>query len=337
MDRVVKNWFEKTKNVLFSVVILGFALSFVLAACKSDTDELPQEEQPDIVQRQLNSEKIFALAVFRVFDSINKSGSYVSLKSSSLNMARVKNTSNIKYDFDFVEVYDAYRFIAPKIDFPFLNEICGDGEIEIFLTPFTTFLSDENDNLKPFIGDTLVVFRGELGIYSCMLNSGSYSHGIYEMVFSSHKYFGKDAIKKDFTPPIYEFSVKMESSLAITSLGCKMMIDNDGNPTNESFQWTVLEGGDFVSAKHLFSPDELTVFSETVQQCTIISVGKDYFRVSGEHNLEIVYFDNYTLFFAGKDMAQSTDFSVGDIITVTFDKLYDRHNPKVTIANKIEN
>ena len=341
MVRVVKNRFEKARSAFFSVVILGFALSFILAACNSNPDELPPEEKPEekleeptIVQRQLGSEQIFALAVFRVFDGNGKSSSGVSFKSSSQNITRF-NTSSIKYDFDFVEVYDAFRFFAPKIDFPFLNEICGDDEIEVFLTPFTTWVYDERENLEPFISDTLIVFRGELGIYSCMLNSGSSEPGLYEMVFSSHKRFGKDAIEKDFTPPVYEFSLKMENSFTLYSLGCKVMIDKDGNFTNQSFQWTTVQGGDFVSSNHLFSPDELTLLPETSQLCTITGIGADYFLVSGEHNLEVVHFDEHTLFFAGKDAAKSTDFAVNDVITVTFYKLYDRHNPKIAFANKI--
>ena len=323
----------------FRPIILVFALSFILTACKSDTDELaPPEEQPEestFAQRQLNSEHIFALAVFRVFDDNGISGSGVSLKGSSQNMTRF-NTSNIKYDFDFVEVYGAFRFFAPKIEFPLLNEICGDAEIEVFLTPFTTWVYDEQENLQPFISDTLIVFRGELGIYSCMLNGGSSAPGLYELVFSSHKRFGKDAIEKDFTPPIYEFSIKMENNFTVTSLGCRELIDKDDNLTNQPFEWTVLQGGEFVDTKHLFSPDELTFLPETSLQCTITSIDADCFLVNGEHNLKIVYFDEYTLFFAGEKEAKSSDFAISDVIIVTYDKMYDRYNPKVVFANKIE-
>lgn len=330
-------------------VAMVFALSFILTTCKSDADELPVDtvELPS-VQRRLESERLVALAVCRVFDS-----KAVTLKSSSLDMKQAtslsitrlnedEQTPKIRYAFDFVEINDAARFVAQGVDFPFLNEVCGNGVIEVFLTTFNTYVyADETkdvNNLQPFINDGLIVFRGEWGIYSCMDNSGSWRYDdMGNMVsclieYSSHKRFGENAVEKDFTPPLYQFFVKTENNM--TSLACRAS-NAVGVPPDQSQQWTTLEGGDIVSNDDLFSTEELCDMPEISQQCTITGIGGDYFMVSSNSNLEKLYFDEYTLFLADEQPAESADFEKGDAVTVTFGQPYERYNPKVALANKI--
>ena len=68
---------------------------------------------------------------------------------------------------------------------------------------------------------------------------------------------------------------------------------------------------------------------------TTEALGDNYFMVQGEYNLEKLFFDEYTSFFIGDQQAESTDFAKGDIITVSFAKLYETYDPKVVVANKI--
>jgi hypothetical protein len=282
-----------------------------------------------------------------VFDSKG-----ISAKSFSPNTEKVayqptklstdNGTPHIKYAFDFIEINDAISFIADKIDFPFLNEICGEGEIEVFLTSFKTYVyADETkdaNKLQLYIPDDLIVFRGEWGIYSCMNNGGAVEYDdmgnmMSDLVgYSSHKRFNGNAIEKDLTPPIYQFFVKTENK--VTSLAC-LSSDFVGVP-GHSAQWTVLEGGDVVSSDKLFSTEELCDMPETSQQCTITEVGEDYFLVSGKYNLGKIYFDEYTLFFIKDQSAEPANFAVGDKITVTFNQLYEKYNPKVVVANIIK-
>jgi hypothetical protein len=349
MITITKRWFEKVRGVFFGVTIAGLALSFALTSCKSDaTEDAPADEQPGstTVQRRMDNERLVALAVGRVFD-----GKDISVKSFSQNMDQAPltrlntddQTPHIKYDFDFIQIDDAVRFLAKDIDFPFLNEICGEGEIEVFLTSFKTFVyADDTKNMKNiklFIPDDLIVFRGEWGMYTCMSNSGAWRYDdwdnfiSYLIQYSSHKRFSGNAIEKDFTPPLYQFYIKTENNVA--SLAC-VASDVLGDPPDESAQWTILEGGENISSEDMFSPEELTSLSEMSQQCTITGVGDGYFLVGGELNLEKIYFDEYTLFFADGKPADPTDFAKGDAVTVTFGKLYERYNPKVATANKIE-
>ena len=352
MKTLINQKFGKINGVFPCVMIFVFSLSFLFAACKciSCDDELPEEDPigSATVQRRQGNEQLVALAVCRVFD-----GKGISVKGFSQNMEKGsywsatksdtdENPLQIKYPFDFVKINDATYYIAQGIDFPFLNEICGEGEIEVFLTSFNTYIyadetKDEN-NLQPYIDDELIVFRGEWGMYSCMTNSGSFEYDdknnlIYSLKeYSSHKRFGENAIEKDFTPPLYQFYVKIENNL--TSLTCKESSEVFTFP-DQSAQWMILEGGEIISSKELFSTEELCDMPQISQQCTITGIGEDYFMVSGERNLEKIFFDEYTLFFAGDQEAESTDFAKGDAVTVTFDQPYERFNPKVALANKI--
>ena len=65
--RVVKKWFEKRGNTFVRVVILGFALSFILTACKSDTKNDPEwyliREDVDIFVKELGTGKDTVIVV----------------------------------------------------------------------------------------------------------------------------------------------------------------------------------------------------------------------------------------------------------------------------------
>ena len=353
MKAKMNQWFEKARNAFFGVMALIFALSFFMVACNSGEDGLPEENKEGqtelpTVQRKLEGEQLVALAVCRVLDGKGMSAKSLSsdlAKKSRLSINKLNTDDNplrIKYVFDFVEINAAICYIAQGIDFPFLNAICGDGEIEVFLTSFNTYryadeTKDEN-HLQHDISDGLIVFRGEWGIYSCMNNSGWFEHDdwdnmIYSLSeFSSHKRFGENAVEKDFTPPLYQFFVKTENNL--TSLAC-VASNEVGYFPPQYLQWTTLQGGETVSSENLFSMEELTVMSEMTQQCTITDIGKSYFMVSSEYNLQKVCFDEYTLFFAGNEPVESTEFATGDVVTVTFNQPYEKYNPKVAMANQI--
>ena len=67
MARVVRNWLEKARNAFFSVVILGFTLSFILVACESDTKNDPEwylvREDVDIFVKELGTGKDTVIVV----------------------------------------------------------------------------------------------------------------------------------------------------------------------------------------------------------------------------------------------------------------------------------
>ena len=340
MEKGLKHWFGKAGSAFFCVV----ALSFILAACKSEEDVPPAVELTDLtIQRWSRNEHLLALAVCRVYD-----GNGMSLKSAEGNMetsplipANSLKTDgyypSIRYEFDCIKIGQAAHFIARGVNFPFLNEICGKGELEVILTSFSTYayVGEAKEYLTDLVSDGLIVFRGELGIYSCMTNGGSSVRGVTETEFSSHKRFAGNAVEKNFAPPLFKFYIKTENNRS--SLACTVVTDQDGNYLQQPpLQWTRLQGGDIVDGDKLFSTVELSAMPEISLQCTITGIGEDYFLVDSKSNLEKIYFDEYTRFFVDDEPATSVGFANGDIITVTFNQLFERYNPKVALANKIE-
>ena len=329
---------EKIFGAIFSVMVFCLAMSLVLTSCKTDENNLPQDE-PNVlpsVQRKMENVQLVAIAVGRVFD-----GKALSVKRS--NSEDVPPILKYEYPFDYVKINSAMRYTVNNIDFPLLNEVCGEGEIEVFLTSFDTYIfADETKNiksLKPFIFDNLIVFRGELGIYSCMENSATINNddmnnfisSIFE--YSSHKRFGDKAIEKDFTPPLYQFYVKTQNDER--ALACIKSNEIGEIPPENSLEWTTLQGDEIVSSEELFSPIELHDMPQMSLQCTITEIGENYFLVKSNENLEKICFDELTLFVIDDLPAKVDDFEEGDSITVSFDKLYERYNPKIAIANML--
>jgi len=345
------------KQRIVSISGIFFSLVMLVSSCVKcrhcEREDLLDETTT--IQRRMNSEYLVVLATCRLFDdkSVSAKNSFQNMgKAPYLNITKLNADEDplfIKYEFDFIKINEATHFVAESIDFPFLNEICGNGEIEVFLTSFDTFVyaddTKDKNNLKHYVGDHLIVFRGEWGMYSCMANSASFRYidvhsyddkdvSIYHITqYSSHKRFGENSIDKDFKPPIYHFYV--ETINDVTSFACGVADVVVGLPPVTLLDWKVLEGGDVVSSEELFSTEELSVMPETSQQCVITGVGDDYFLVSGKYHLGKIFFDEYTLFFIEEQPVKSTDFEKGDAITVTFNQLYKKYNPKVVLANKI--
>jgi len=330
---------KKVSGVFFKAMMVGFALSVILASCKSD-EQLPEEPEVASVQRKLGNEQLIARAVCRVVASKGKSlQNSFQYAESIANLSIIRRNTNdtdnkeiVRYSFDFIKINDAKPFVAKRIDFPFLNETCGTGDIDVFLTSFETYVyadeTKDKNRLQPHIKDELIVFRGEFGMYTCMENGGSFDL----LEYSSHKRFGNNAIEKDFTPPIYRFFVKTENNAV--SIACSDL-NQYGASLDPSMKWAVLEVGNSVKSEALFTPEELYLTPEMSQQCTIISIGDGHFMVSGIYRLEKICFDELTVFLMKGQPAQLSDFKIGDTITVTFDKPYERYNPKVAMANII--
>jgi len=236
--KTMNQCFKKFRGTFCSVMVLGLMLSIVLTTCKSNDDDLPTEEPTGLaaVKGRFDSERLVSLAVCRVVDG----------KSKSVKAAE-EPPPVIRYAFDFVKISDATHYVAKGVDFPLLNEVCGNGEIDFFLTTFETYeYADDTEDMerrRPVVNDDLIVFRGELGMYSCIMNSGW-----SEMTeYSSHKRFSKNAVEKDFTPLLYQFYVKTENN--VTSLACRSS-NEFGSLPRQSLQWTKLQGGNIVSRQN---------------------------------------------------------------------------------------
>ncbi len=329
-----------TRIKMLQLALLLVMTLCILSACNSETETFRDSELSELSNLQRH-EQLVALAVLKAFDNTGQSVKSAPAENTPVSYRTTSGYDNppiLRYEFDFVEINNAMRYTAKRVDFPLLNELCSDGEIEIFLTSFNTFryvgdLAIGEQFLTNDISDCLIVFKGDYGLYSCMMNSGSTQNGISETVYSSHKRFGPNAVVKDFTPPLYAFHVKTENHQV--SLACQLTMDKDGTVLNHPLKWTKLQATGMVNKENMFSVNDLIAFSETSQPCTITETGSDYFVVKSKSYLKKVFLDEYTRYIAGGQPDIPAHFSEGDVITVTFNQLFSKYNPKVTLANSI--
>jgi hypothetical protein len=331
----MKKRLGKGGNMRFVVLVLCCALSLIFTACEhavdADTNKNEDIEQPNLITiDRTDGGRLVALAACKLFDNKKTTLKNSVLKAGTgenLPQTRAANeTERIKYGFDYVEIIGGTRYTTNNVDLPLISEICGKGEIDVIITSFVTYTS----SMQPLVADGLIVFRSEEGIYACMPNEG----GVGYTVFSSHKRFEQRAVVKDFTPPLYEFCIKTEKGSIMLS-GSLVSAEDGSYQKGTNLKWFPLQERETTPEKNLFALNELTTASQIEQQCTITETGERYFLTTGDSNLKQVYFDNYTEFSINEDPATHRDIAVGDKITVTFDKLYEKYNPKAVFANKI--
>jgi hypothetical protein len=334
-----KKYFRKTRSLNFSVMILCCALPLLFAACTEavvdQNEDIDQSDLPTF--NRIDGGRLIAIAACKLFDD-KKSATKNSIpdvetaENPPQTRASEADTEyfRLKYGFDYVKIISATRYTVKNADVPLVSEICGKGEIDVIEASFETYVSDKN-GMQPAISDVLIVFKSEQGIYACMNNSG----GEYA-VYSSHKRFEQNAIVKDFIPPVYEFYIKNEKGT--TMLSGSLIIAEDGSSQKETnLKWFLLQEQETASEGALFGIDELVSTSQIEQPCTVTEKGEGYFLTKGDSNLKQVYFDEYTEFWIKGKTGTHKDIVKGDKITVAFDKLYEKYNPKTVFANKIYN
>jgi hypothetical protein len=320
-----------------------FAVSLFVMSCSNESNE-KEETRPENVKNvpMQRMEQLIALAACRGFDDKGTSLKRFAQSAEGIflpvNASASDNNGSIRtrYAFDVIKIHDpVQRFVIQSEDFPYLNEICGEGEIEIFISRFSTFAyADETqsmDRLTDLFGDVAMIFRGELGTYWSMVNSG----GDWGSEYSSHKRLSGNTLEKDFTPPVYSFYLREEKGKIM--LGFRVTIYENGtiNPSHVEPQGWVELNGDILSGENVYTMDKLADLPEISQQCTVVETGESYFMVKGDSGLKQVYFDEYTEFFKGSSPVTPGDIAAGDAIIVTFSKLYERYKPTIVIANKI--
>jgi hypothetical protein len=337
-------------------VILVLALPLAFQACeksgnneKVDDSQLPNDVNPPVATsvRKIDAMQLLGIAADRTFEK-NAGKPYLkdvaisrASKSNIIRLAEENTTPVVRYPFDYIKIYDVVRFSSESLEIPIIQEKCGEGAIDVLLANFDLFIykgKDSKDSLEHSIGgESMIVFKGELGMYCCILNSYmSDGKNIQEFEFSSHKHFINGALEKDFTPPTYQFYVKFESEVTLN-----YSKDHIGGLVGYSFippnNWVTLNNREAVSAEEMFSITDLSALPAISQQCRITGIEDGYFTVetSEESNLETVYFDEYTEFFKGEEQVTPASVAIGDVVTITFGKLYEAYNPKKVFADKI--
>ncbi|MDR1172720.1 MAG: hypothetical protein LBL24_09725 [Bacteroidales bacterium] len=317
-----------------------------------------ENEEASYVPNRMNAQQLLAIAVDKSFENSSKpqlpTKGLVSGMNRYQTVAGTDNILHISYPYDYIKIYDVVKFSCAGVKNPLVQEICGDGELEVFIAGFALFLSTEEEkadvkssNVDESIlrnmmtgREPMIVFKSDLGIYSCIANSGGVIDATdiinsgYHIDFSSHKYLSDKALEKNFLYPIFEFIVTSENG--------KVSLGTMG--TDEDYSTTVydskipLSNQQTVSPQELFSLVELSSnIPEVSLQCEVTELNENYFTVTAgkDFNLERVYYDEYTEFIIGGKTATDADIAVGNIINVTFGKLYENYNPKSVIANKI--
>ncbi|MDR0385686.1 MAG: hypothetical protein LBH60_06385 [Prevotellaceae bacterium] len=351
MEKTGIRKFQMLLHIIAIALLASVSLTF-LASC-NDKDR--SEENANDTQKNLTAKvtrdalRYVAIAVERSFDDMTKSAA----RSDYSIQPEVKevNSSDFMsiYEYDAIKIINAVRFSAKECDIPVIRDTCGNGEIEVYTANFVLYVYGDGDNepdekrLIPILGDAIIIFKGEWGIYCCAQNSMSIKPNYpYEKmpgilgthyIYSSHKHFEGKAFVKQFNYPIHSFYLDNRDSMYRVAA----LTDYDNGDYSFS-QWYSLSDRREVNPDRLFDTSELEMLSAVLQKCKVTGIAEDCFLVETDEksNLEKVYFDEYTKFVINGDPASYENVRVGNMLNVTYEKLYESYNPKFVIANKVD-
>jgi hypothetical protein len=359
--------FEIMHFIIAMILVSVVSLSIESCNKNENQDEKLNNESEEVqyVPNRTNVQQLLAIAVDKSFEnSFNQQPStkgFVSDQGRYQLVAETDNPLHVSYPYDYIKIYDAVKFSCDGVISPVVEEICGNGKLEVYIASFALFngleekeaeeekeakekTADVNSSNvdgdlldKVMMGEPMIVFKSELGIYSCISNGTGVVDQTTDMnnnyiEFSSHKYLSDKALEKNLVYPLFQFRMRyMDGKVTLRTTGWDgtLTIYADNIP---------LYNQQTVSPKELFSLVKLSSnIPEISLQCEVTELHENYFTVKtgNESNLETVYYDEYTGFFVGGNSATYADIAVGDVIDVTFGKLYESYNPKSIIANKI--
>jgi hypothetical protein len=346
----------KFQMFLHFVVIIALAPVLLFSFVSCDDINSPEENVDDtqppstitgITGVRRDALRYVVIAVERSFEDITlptlKQGHSIRYVTDEISSSPL-----VRYEYDVIEIVNSVRFSVGEFDIPVIRDACGNGEIEIYTASFVLYVYEYGDKgqnekqLIPILGDEIIIFKGEEGIYCCALNSMSTdSRNLHEKmpgilgthyIYSSHKHFNGKAFEKEFIYPLHQFYLdKGDDMYRIATL-------TDYENGYYSFtQWYLLNDRREVSPDRLFDMAELAVLPAVSQQCKVTGIGEDCFLVEtdGESNLERVCFDEYTKFVINGDPVSYENIGVGDMLNVTYEKLYESYKPKSVVADMI--
>jgi hypothetical protein len=295
--------------------------------------------------------RIIAVASDRAFDSgttrsslvtgaktapLSNEGTDTELDPDVANGLKIGETPDgyayIRYPFDFIKITEATRFKIKGYDVPIIKETCGEGEIEIIIADFIAFAQSPNGDLVDVVGEKLIVFMGELGLYCCLNDGG----GGYGYDFSSHKKLNADSIEKDLTPPIHRFYVNLDP----LDVRAGYVLDND-TAAYETPTWfdVTASAFEYSNGSDLFDVLELQTLPQVSVNAQIVAIDEQTQSITVKpaegFNLALVMYDEYVIFTDGERDITVADLKAGDKITAEYDRLYASYNPRCGRANKI--
>lgn len=304
----------------------------------------------------LNENSVIGIAAFKEFDEtnaqklsnlsirVNYKNSDVTtldenLEESNGDISDVENETNeplkITYPYDYVKINSAYKFsinvinIEDNVAKEIIEENCGLGDIEVVVAEFETYVEENGYNVLS-VQDTLICLRGYNGYYTILVNSGVYTNDSSLHVFSSHKKLTEDEVSKDFTPPILSIFLKEENNSRYVYFETSDNLLSFGNYNQESAFKNIAEI-ERVSRDTMYSVLELTRLPVKEVEASVLEIDLDYkmLKVKTEYNLEYVHIDENT------ESADIENISIGDIIIVEYDFLFEKYDPIKVTANSI--
>ena len=344
-----------TKGILNRLGLLTaiFILPFILLSClKNDgipddgDKDKPQEILPGFTletMKRNDGGRLLAIATIKNFDAQTR-GVADQASTRPTTLRADGDLPSVQYPFDAVEIQGGSAYTVSSKEFPVLRSICGDGELIVIVSAFSAYKDqvDFPEGTNPGIGivpgmqlvvsDGMIVFRGALGLYSCLLNGGQNNISYY----SSHKKITDQAVIKDVTPPIYTFCIWSE--VGGTKLGFKKEVNADGSiPDDMGILWADLTPIGKPGESHIYPVEELTDLPQASQVCTITEKQDSVLLVSAPPPSAIkkVLYDSYTVFSSANSPSSASAFKAGDVITITYDKLFEGYQPEVVFANTV--
>ena len=304
----------------------------------------------------LNENSVIGIAAFKEFDEtnaqklsnlsirVNYKNSDVTtldenLEESNGDISDVENETNeplkITYPYDYVKINSAYKFsinvinIEDNVAKEIIEENCGLGDIEVVVAEFETYVEENGYNVLS-VQDTLICLRVYNCYYTILVNSGVYTNDSSLHVFSSHKKLTEDEVSKDFTPPILSIFLKEENNSRYVYFETSDNLLSFGNYNQESAFKNIAEI-ERVSRDTMYSVLELTRLPVKEVEASVLEIDLDYkmLKVKTEYNLEYVHIDENT------ESADIENISIGDIIIVEYDFLFEKYDPIKVTANSI--
>ena len=341
-------------SVLALLVSCGTVVPFPdsLEELPDPWEELPDEPENGVNESQsvsnhvLSENSLIGIAAFNEFDAVRT----VKLSKASFNLNSKRGVTagldeqggfgeeeylKISYPYDYVKIKSAYKFtinvseledpVAEKI----IEEGCGLGEIEVVVADFETYI-DNNGYKQLSVQDTMICLRGYNGYYTILANSGALTGDSYLHVFSSHKKLTADEVNKDFTPPILSVFLKEEQGSRYDYFETSDNLLSFGSYDEESAFKNTSEI-ESVSRNTVYSVLELAKLPVKEVSATVLEIDSENktIKVMAGCNLEYVHIGENT------EGVKAEDLSVGDVITVEYDFLFEKYDPVYVIANSV--
>lgn len=247
------------------------------------------------------------------------------LKKLSQETETDEDENIFHHPFEYLRINNPLSFYV-NIE-PGTNELiekhCGSGEIEVIICK--VFFHVEGGFVQE---ESLIIFKGVYGIYSCLTNGGSDFYdensniikSIYE--FSSHKYISGNEVIKD---------LRLKNVIrVIVDQGVPLSLEFEDLYTSEIYNSYEPYSPKSINCSDLYSVKELFTFGIVFFETRITGIEADFIKVAAVEGLNLVngQFDHYS-------EINRENLEVGQYVKITYLKYYEEYNPITTYLYKI--